>query len=365
MINDDNKYFRLLSFAAASNFSKDEFFQSRKAQNIIIHDLNTLPNSNDSRIIRILPLCYQNTKLLNINHLIEPDVTAFLKKKTIAAITRAMENKRWLLTALDRFKKKGIPVILLKGAAFNETLYPKHAPRLGLDIDLLVTSDSFNAVCSILSETMSTVLLDSRRKATHEGMFERVFTPQGTSGPTVEIHRGLTNPFIFNIIEKNLWNNSIQHPDFNSELVRILSPEDTLLHLSVHGFRDLDFCNHNLLDAHEIWTQWKPDHNKLILNAKEWGAQKVLYYLLEKCNEIMKTTIPEVLVKSIMPKQSIDKINKKILQSQMEQGTRKYSAKHRMLQLLSQLTFPDRMRQGIRYQLNYAHTRIKDIYDSR
>lgn len=140
-----------------------------------------------------------------------------------------------------------------------------------------MNEDEFGTTCDLLNKTMKPVLQDPSRVATHETLFERVFVPNVGNGPTVEIHRGLTNPCIFSIDNQELWKTSRRHPSYNSELVRILSPENTLLHLAVHAFRDLNFCTHNLLDAHEIWCQWYPDQVKLLEQAARWGAKKVMF----------------------------------------------------------------------------------------
>lgn len=360
--NKSNRYFRLLRYARLNNIQNDSKTHLAK-KDLLVQDLESLTSNFPSGIRPFLPLIYRNAVKTGTFSQLSHQAQSLLKNKALQLIAIDLSNQQWLAGQLLKFEKAQLNVILLKGAAFSNTLYPDNFPRLGSDIDFFVREDDFQKACTLMEESMQAVLLDSKRIATHETLFERVFTPRKGFGPIVEIHRGLTNPHIFNIDSQGLWGASKRHPAYNSEFIRILSTEDTLLHLAVHAFRDLDFCNHNLLDTHEVWLQWKPDHAKLIERAKEWGAQKVFYYLLKNCKTIMGTPIPKELFDSIALNQNVELINKRILQSKiLRNARRRKSFSYRAIQLLGQATFPDRIRQGIKYQLYYAKVRIKDFY---
>lgn len=357
-----HRYLRLLRYARIHDGHEGSETQLANSE-LLLNDLESLASTFQSEIRSFLPLIYRKAVKTGTFRQLPLEAQSLLKNRTLQLIAIDLANKHWLAGQLPKFAKEEIPIILLKGAAFSNNLYPENFPRIGGDIDLLVREDDFQKACTLMEETMRPVLLDSKRIATHETLFERVFTPRMGFGPTVEIHRGLTNPHIFNIDSQELWKASKRHPGYDSELIRILSAEDTLLHLAVHAFRDLNFCNHNLLDAHEVWLQWKPDHGQLIERAKDWGALKVLYYLLANCRFVMKTPIPKELFGSIAPSQNVDLITKRILQSQiLRDARRSKSFSHRAIQLLGQVILPDRIRQGIKYQLYYAKVRVKDFY---
>lgn len=324
----------------------------------VVEALNTNAASLSPMINAFLPLIYRNIEQPEIAGQLHANVQKYLKDNTLQMIALALLNQQWLLNTLSMFQQDNIPVILLKGVAFAESLYPENAPRIGVDIDFLVKNEDFEVACKLLSRTMNPVLLDSKRLATHDSLFERVFLPKNGTRPTVELHRDLTNPSIFNIDHDDLWGASKRHPAFNSGLVRILSPEDTLLHLAVHAFRDLDFCTHNLLDAHEVWCQWRPDPEILADRARQWGARKVLFYLLANCKAIMETPVPETLLARLKPNFINSEVNKKILLSTALHNTT--SLRYRLTQLLSQLSFPDRMTRGLKFQMSYIQIRIND-----
>lgn len=357
IIRDD--YLLLLNFARITGSSKESQFP-RTNTDAVVETLNSFSESVNPALRPFLPLIYRNAIQSGLRDHLQPDVLTLLRNNTLWLIKEDMANQQWLLKNFENFRKANLPVILLKGLAFAGSLYPDNAPRLGVDLDLLVRDDDFETACALLSQTMNPVLLSNKRVATHDTLFERVFSPKEGSRPIVELHRGLTNPSIFNIDQQILWTSSRNHPVYNSELVRILSPEDTLLHLAVHAFRDLNFCTHNLLDAHEVCCQWQPDQERLLERATQWGARKILFYLLANCKAIMETPVPNTLLNRLQPANAIQWINTEILQSTALDDAPQTSLRYRLIQLTGQLTFPDYPLRGLKFQLTYAQTRLKD-----
>ena len=350
-------YFRLLNFAKITE-SLQEDQRPKAGTNEVLGTLNSFSESVDPALRPILPLIYRSTSQSGLRDQLHPKIQNLLRNITLRLIAEEMANQQWLIKHLELFQKANIPVILLKGLAFAGNLYPENAPRLGVDLDLLVNEDDFEPACTLLCKTMNPVLLSNKRVATHDTLFERVFLPKEGTRPIVELHRGLTNPSIFHIDHQNLWTASTKHPTYNSELVRILSPEDTLLHLAVHAFRDLNFCTHNILDAHEVWCQWHPDQEILLERATQWGARKVLFYLLVNCQAIMETPVPDTVLNRLQPANVINWINKRILQSTTLHEAARTSLRYRLIQLTSQFSFPDHPLGGLKFQLTYARTRL-------
>ncbi len=318
----------------------------------IANTLRSFSKSDWVQIRSLIPLIYHKVKQTELSQTLPPVILEQLKKYMLLQLGRDMLYRYGLAGIFTLFKEANVPVILLKGAAFAGTLYSVKTPRPGVDLDLLVREADFDKAGILMEQIMEPVLLDDARVATHQTLFERVFIPKKGLGPTVEIHRGLTNPSIFTIAEEPLWQASRKHPIHNSKLVRILSPEDTLLHLAVHAFRDLDFCTHNIIDAHEVWCQWHPDPEKLLQRAGQWGAKKVLYYLLVNCKTIVGSLVNDEFLDKLTPGTIVGKINTTLLSQEQAEG--------RLLQLISQLTFPDYLSCGLKFQIGYARTRFAD-----
>ncbi len=351
-----------LRFARLSGWDVLAFATAHREE--IIATLNLLPQAGTARHA-LLPLIHHNIWKMGLFAQLSMETQTFLKDHTRRRVAGEMVNHQWLQSHLRRFVENDIPVILLKAAAFSGSLYPESAPRLGVDLDLLVRRRDFDTACALIEREMDPVILSAARLATHDSLFERMFVQRNRPGPTVEIHRALTNPFLFAIDEDQLWSASQEHPTYRSAGVRRLSPEDTLLHLAVHAFRDLDFCTHNLLDAHEVFCQWQPDPGVLLACASQWGAKKVLFYLLENLRVAMETPIAPWLLKELAPSKASNGINQKILRSGLLADSSDKPFQYRLLQLISQITFPDNPLNGIRFQIDYARTRLADRVASR
>lgn len=330
-------------------------------QSEVLLALQKFTNTQTPLISKIFPLIYYN--LQNIGFLEQvPEETALAAKQLYHSMIAAnLVKQSHLQQLLQLFTQSNIQVILLKGVAFANFLYPSQTPRTGLDIDLLIKEDDFHKACNLLYKTHDPVVLSEKRLFTHKVLFEKVFKPKDNISPYVELHKGLTNPYIFKIDQQNLWGGSTEHPFFNNRNIRLLSTEHTLLHLAVHGFRDIDFCSHNILDAHEIWCQWRPDVEKLFMLAEQWGARKVLYYLLGNCKLVLDTPVPTNLLERLKPGRINNRLNSRILSSEIVRENTSNSKEYRLTQLLSQLTFPDNISQGIKYQASYGWTRLLDI----
>ena len=322
--------------------------------------LQALPKVG-ANVQNLLPLLYRSASRSGCYQRLAPEIQQLLKQHTMATIGQAMVQRKWLQTTLDLLSEKRIPIILLKGVAFAGLLYPAEAPRPGVDIDLLVREKDFEPACSQLEQAMTPLILAQDRLATHRTLFERVFVPEGKGGTVIEIHRGLTNPHLFDIDETRLWDSSRPHPAHHDEQIRILSPEHTLLHLAVHAFRDLDFCTHNLLDVHELVSQYPVDNEFLVGEARRWGARKVLYYLLHNAKAIMDTSIDPSLLAALDPGEAINRRNRRILQAPALNDPSK-SFRYRLTQLAGQMLFPDRLSNALRFQAHYAATRIRDRF---
>ena len=353
----------LLRFAIISG-NYDFQIDSDEAREIVGFLISSSPRDIQD-LYTILPLIYYNLNRTKLADSIQPEALKLLKETSLKLVMKDMVERGWIKKYLVDCKKRNYPIILLKGAAFSGTLYPDNTPRVGVDIDFLVKRADFDLACTTLGKTMEPVVQDSARLATHEALFERTFSSKKTRVPSIEVHRGLTNPFLFNIDEDRLWSESREHPVYDSSTIRILSPVDTLLHIAVHAFRDLTFCSHNLLDAHEVWCQWKPDEKELVGRARRWGATKVLYYLLASSKSIIGTPISESLLSNLEPKNVVNKINERILRGNALQIQSHSSFKYRTRQLVGQLTFPDSLIRGAQFQLYYLHLRIKDWFLSR
>ena len=358
----EETFFILLRQAIIRRYSHEN--NTRSIDPGLVDSLSNLQNYSDM-LWGLLPLIHYNLTDRFHRDKLPIDISHALKDYSVRVLASNLINELWLQRVLTILEKENIAVILLKSSAFSSYLYASDLPRAGKDIDILVPSKKFENACRALKDILQSIPISKNRPLADETLFERVFRPKNKSGPTVEIHRGLTNPGIFNINEDMLWKNSKPHPRYKNNMIRVLSPEDTILHLSIHAFRDLDFCSHSLIDTHEAICQWKPDFNLLIKQSKEWGASNVLFCLLENCRVALDTPIPISVLSDIRPIK-VRFIMMKLITGSVSLNNRlRKNLSYRLTQLFSQLTFPDSIFQGLTYQVYYINTRLKDLFTSR
>ncbi len=310
----------------------------------------------------LLPRLLANLEQGGLEQRLPQSTRRRLRRTATDAVAAHLLHEQWLIRLLEQLERAQIPVMLLKSSAFARLLYPANKPRIGRDLDLMVRQEHFARAGKLLEKTLQPVTLDHARPATRAALFERVYRPRNGAGPTVELHRALTNPGVFHIDEEKLWDASLPHPRYGSRFVRVLSPEHSLLHLAVHAFRDLDFCTHNLLDAHRILTRWRPDPERLARTAGHWGARNVLHCLLHNAEATLQSPIPAPLKQALEPGRLRRKAMRSLLSSNHNRARPdgRKSRRYRQLQLLAQWTFPDSPHQGMKYQLNYAALRLGD-----
>ena len=157
------------------------------------------------------------------------------------------------------------------------------------------------------------------------------------------------------------------NPNFNNKLVRMLSPEHALIHQALHAYKDMDFSKYNLVDSHEIICTQKPDIQKTITIAKEWGANGALFVLLKNCIEIMGTELDsdgDLLkqmppLEKITPNPIIYKFMVKLLKSRFTQPIRnKKPLRYRVNQLLAQFVFSGSAVRSLALQWFYVKSRF-------
>ena len=320
-------------------------------------------NPSFAALHRIIPVVHERLAARGSEREIPRDLGEYLKLHALQSVARGMLQERKLKSLLSELDAAGIAVILLKGAAFQFSLYPASAPRLGGDLDLLVKGSDFSRVCALMARHMTEVF-DIRRSYSHQTAFQWMFESAHHQDPIIEIHRAITSPYLFSISEDGLWASSRPHPAYGSELIRILSPEDNVLHLAVHAFRDLDYCTHNLLDAHEVWTQWKPDPSRLVERSRAFGATAALYYLLLNLERLMKTPVPQPVIDRLKPSKVRRAINERVLGARIIRSGNHYHPAYRLIQAISQLSMPDNPFRGLLFHMDYAKARVVDLYRS-
>lgn len=314
-------------------------------------------NNDTLAVQRLVPLIYSNTKKLTIFDPLPDKTKNYLRDTTLKLMAYEGSKVIWLNQMIKLFTGNSIPLILLKGAAFNNNLYPKETPRAGSDLDILIKQSDYNRACEILNNNgfLENIKIKPR---VYDTLFERSYTPKTAYGIAIDLHKFLTHPALFHIDEDELWALSRPHPAYDNDQVRILSPEHTLLHLAIHAFRDHDFCTHNLLDSHEVICQCSYIKKRLLAIAKSWGAQHILYCLLKNCQVTMNTPIDNSTLNSLKPPYIKATLARLILRSPSTENLGNKTIKSRLIQVIGLIFFPDSLQQGFKLIKHYISMAI-------
>jgi hypothetical protein len=199
-----------------------------------------------------------------------------------------------ILTALSGQR---IEVIVLKGAALAETVYPHRTLRPMSDIDLLVKRERLADV--------ETTLLDigyALDAGTKEHHYHFAFTK--SAAPAVEIHwhvQGLTDPFRVEI--ESCWRRAESITIAGAEAL-VLSPADLLLHLCQHlGKHKFTGGIRPLCDVAEVARYYgnRIDWRELARISSEWEMNSCCYLVLSLARELVDAPIPADFLRNFRP----------------------------------------------------------------
>jgi hypothetical protein len=329
----------------------------------ILRDLEWLAGADDGGLHNLLPLVMRGVFQMGLRGHLSEHSRRRLEAGRLQQIAAVDRHCTWLAQLESSLSKKDLRIVLLKGAAFTGTVYPHDTPRGAADIDFLVKKGDFEKMCRMLAWDATHQSDWSTRKVSFRVDYERGFL-FGESVPfLVEVHRGLTNPVIFSIDESGLWRHSVPHPDFESGRVRMLSTEDNILHLAVHGYRHLDVMNHNLLDVHELISGHDPNWHVLVQRAEVWKARGALHMLLRATAQALETPVPTDVILALQPRKASQMAANAVYRYKKEHRLRHGQVSYRVVQLLGQLCVPDSFLRAVTFQGYYGALRFFDFVD--
>ncbi|MBW1779883.1 MAG: nucleotidyltransferase family protein [Deltaproteobacteria bacterium] len=214
-----------------------------------------------------------------------------------------------------------VRVLLLKGAHLAQFVYPDIGLRWMADIDILIRRDDLKRAVRVLvqmgyaypvqeaavwddfgekKEIRDQEALVDWYKTDHMHLIYS--NPNGIQ--TLEIHWGIAKSASpFTIHTEGLWERA-RVEKMNGASVWVLSPEDLLLHISLH-----DAYYHRLklfglrpcCDVAAVVRRFSKEINweRLQARAREWGMEKYLYMTLRLSRELIGTDIPVDLLEAL------------------------------------------------------------------
>ncbi len=263
----------------------------------------------------VAPLLYAHLHKLGIVAHLPPHVRAVLQTAYYRNAARNTLLFRVVAEVLQTCHRQGIAVIVLKGGALAETVYPHRAVRPMSDIDLLVRPEALEAMDESLTVLGYGFVGRGRPKAYWRTQhYHLTFQPPPAAplAVPIEVHWALeraTSPFRIDL--DGLWQRALSATIAGVE-TRVLAPEDQLLHLCMH------LCKHAGRPAIDGGLSWRLrafsdlaavlvrtgvvlDWEALVHRAQAWGVASYLYVPLALTGELSGLRVPPSALAALQP----------------------------------------------------------------
>lgn len=216
-----------------------------------------------------------------------------------AVTERHIQAVQWeVLQIRKALMHAGVPVILLKGAAYVMAELPAAQGRLFSDIDIIVPKHSLNAVEAAL-------MLHGWAATHHDTYDQRYYRTWMHELPPMQHVKRMT---IIDVHHAILPETASLHPDaeklraaaqpiVGNENLMVLSPVDMVLHSATHLFHDGELENglRDLLDIDSLLRHFSSAPSfwsDLVARAAELELTRPLFYALRYAVRLLHSPIP-------------------------------------------------------------------------
>lgn len=136
----------------------------------------------------------------------------------------------------DGFKRAGVPLLVLKGAALAAILYPEPGLRPFGDVDLMIHRADLPAAQAIFSSGGFEMLGERHERFSEKYLKSVNYAVPGAPGPSIDLHWHLFAPMYYRrrIAMDFFWQNPVQFALGTGEAFA-LAPLQQLVHLTAHA----------------------------------------------------------------------------------------------------------------------------------
>ncbi len=273
---------KLLLYCSQARISKTDL-RSIKALSTLSMDWRYVSDTALSN--GIAPLLYYNLKKIHAHHDIPSGTLDQLKNVYLTNTAKNTYLGNELCRILGKFAKKCIDVMVLKGPALANSVYPDFGLRMYGDIDILIKKEDLPVVENLIPELGYVFTEDSIKQEYHkEKHYHLAPCIHSDKNIVLEIHWNVTNRFHLNI--DSWWQRSRTEKIMGCS-ARVLSPNDLFQHLCIHtskhGFRNIDL--RDICDISETikcygeeidWTLFQKEIDSYPISREVYS---ILYYV--------------------------------------------------------------------------------------
>jgi hypothetical protein len=309
--------------------------------------------------VELAPLVLLRVEELGIEQAATDNLRELLRGCALRAASLMLMRDAVLRQLEARLSAASVSALLLKGAALDGYVYPRAAFRMGGDVDLLLRESDYARIDGLLAGLAAEVPKYPGEPARTAFAVERTFAVREPLAVRLDVHRALTIPFACALDPEGLFSRSSAHPAFRKAL-RVLSPEDNLLHFALHGFYDMALLHKQTVDAYLLIRRHAPDWQVLVDRARTTRTFYPLAYLLEGVREAFGFFPASHAARELR----LSGLRRRLARGMLTGGRPSPNLPQwrRRANLLATQWLLSGNRRGLaRYQLNYVAVRLKDL----
>lgn len=226
-------------------------------------------------------------------------------KEELQALIQFSFLKPYLAELSDACKVDNLELIVLKGAALAETIYPRPSLRLFGDIDVLIRASDVIRARTLL-ETLGYAADEGQWRELIEGYNCQVnfFKHPERGAVVVELHTQLiNNPFFYGMVqfeEAAVWARA-ESACLAGKSALVLGPEDQLLHLCQHLACHYLAAPRSLRDIDQLCRACAIDWPLFLTIAERSSAKAACFASLYVVHHLLGTPLPQSTLDELAP----------------------------------------------------------------
>ena len=223
---------------------------------------------------------------------VPPAWLARAQRRSVATLLRNRTLEAELLGVIGALGAAGVDSLPVKGIVLARTLYGSLALRSSADLDVLVRpADLAPARAALRARGFAHAAAPPFEALHHPFHDPQYFRPVAGGQVCLELHHALWSARHFGDVD-GLWERRVTSRLGDAE-VRVLGPEDTLLHLAVHRARSPLRLRHLCDVAELVRRDWATlDWDRVVAAARAIGARTTLHEALVLARDLLGAHAP-------------------------------------------------------------------------
>jgi len=227
-------------------------------------------------------------------------------QEEVAALVQFAFFRSHLAALLHAFADGRLDLLVLKGAALAETVYPRPSLRRFGDLDVLVRGDDA-ARARILLEGLGYIVdpMQWEELIRSRDCQANFFHHTERGAVVVELHTNLINNDLFfgqiHVDDQGLWERA-QSVRLAGSDARMLGPEDQILHLCLHLAGHYLAAPQSLRDIAQVCSVSPMDWPLFVRLAQKAGAATACFAGLFAAARLLGTPVPPTVLDALAPR---------------------------------------------------------------